>query len=428
MGSCIGLCNSNYVKIKGDIPVEKNSENETGKYIETQYMKKVIYLQKSVKQYLRKIKNKQEYYNKKEVINEVISSNKSSPSSKKNRQTKKENSSSKKNKKNDKINDKNSKYITYDEEQSDSLLVPKIKTSLMNNNIFNDDPFRNKNRSNLNKIENDPRDGPFDGKRRKFPKIKEEQSSYEGEWKDGKRDGYGILYWGNKSKFVGLFVEDKAFGFGKLWHEDGDIFKGYWKDFQADGIGQYKTKKGAYFNGDWKLDRQDGFGMEIWPKGSNFMGEYSDGNKHGIGILTFENKAGYKGEFHEGIISGIGTFYFGDKRKYHGEWKNNKMHGYGIIVWPGGDVFEGEFREDKKNGFGIFYNQQKICMSMWKNNKPEGEVVIIDNENVKKQLWENGKLIKLLEDGYQTKFEKIIDKIKKEQKKKVKRTIEDDND
>ena len=64
---------------------------------------------------------------------------------------------------------------------------------------------------------------------------------------------------------------------------------------------------------------------------------------------------------------------------------------------------------------------------MWKNNKPEGEVAIIDNDKVKKQLWENGKPIKFLEDGYQTKFEKYIDKIIKEQKKKVKRTIEDDD-
>ena len=239
MGSCLGVCNSNYLKLKGDIIIEKNSDNETGKYIETQYMKKVIYLQKSVKQYLMKIKSRQKINNNiKENAKDLNSSNKNSPRSKKNKSTKPPNSPSKKKKKNDK-NDKNNKYITYDEDQSDSLLVPKINTALMDNNIFNDDPFRNKKRSNLNKIENDPRDGPFDGKRRKFPKIKEDQSSYEGEWKDGKRDGFGILCWGNESKFMGLFEEDKVIGFGKLWHDDGDIYKGFWKDFQAEGIGQY---------------------------------------------------------------------------------------------------------------------------------------------------------------------------------------------
>ena len=62
---------------------------------------------------------------------------------------------------------------------------------------------------------------------------------------------------------------------------------------------------------------------------------------------------------------------------------------------------------------------------MWKNNKPEGEVVIIDNGKIKKQLWEDEKPLKYLEDG-ETKFEKIIEIIIKEQKKKIKRAIEDD--
>ena len=46
MGNCVGICNSNMSKSKGDIIIEKNSDNETGKYLETQYMKKVIYLKK----------------------------------------------------------------------------------------------------------------------------------------------------------------------------------------------------------------------------------------------------------------------------------------------------------------------------------------------------------------------------------------------
>jgi hypothetical protein len=54
MGNCIGICNTNILKLKGDVVLEKNSDGETGKYLETQYIKKVIYLQKSVKQYLRK--------------------------------------------------------------------------------------------------------------------------------------------------------------------------------------------------------------------------------------------------------------------------------------------------------------------------------------------------------------------------------------
>lgn len=70
------------------------------------------------------------------------------------------------------------------------------------------------------------------------------------------------------------------------------------------------------------------------------------------------------------------------------------MHGFGIIVWPGGDVFEGEFYEDKKCGFGVFYNQKKVYMGNWKNNKPEGDVIIIDGENQKAILgkWKTYKI------------------------------------
>ena len=119
-----------------------------------------------------------------------------------------------------------------------------------------------------------------------------------------------------------------------------------------------------------------------------------------------------------GIISGIGTFYFEDMRKYEGQWKNNKMHGYGTIIWPGGDIYEGEFKEDKKCGFGVFYNQNKIYMANWKNNKPEGDVIIIDGEKRKRQYWENGKPVRLLEEGYKTSFEKYVDLIINEHKNK----------
>ena len=191
MGNCVGICKTKLLKSKGDIVLEKISEVETGKYLETQYIKKIIFLQKYIRRFLIKIKTSKKVIKKNEKTKNSSSPKKTKPSKQGKSSTKeaKEGKASKKSIK----NDKNNKYITYDEDQTDSLLVPTINTHLMDNNIFNDDPFRNKKRSNINKIENDPRDGPFDGKRRKFPKIKEDQSSYEGEWKDGKRDGFGIL-------------------------------------------------------------------------------------------------------------------------------------------------------------------------------------------------------------------------------------------
>ena len=211
MGNCTGICKENLLKLNGDVILDQNKVVETGKYLEAIYLKKIIFLQRYIKQYLKKKKYKKNSDDSKKKT----TPKKDSPTSKKIKSTKQPDNSPNKGQKSPKKSkktDKNNKYITYDEDQADSLLIPTINTHLMDNNIFNDDPFRNKKGSNLNKIENDPRDGPFDGKRRKFPKIKEEQSSYEGEWKDGKRDGFGILCWGNESKFMGLFEDDKVVG------------------------------------------------------------------------------------------------------------------------------------------------------------------------------------------------------------------------
>ena len=70
MGNCGGLCNN--LKVfggKGDIILEKNSNNDTGKYLETDNAQKIILLQKALKQYLKKRNLPKQPYQKKRVQN-----------------------------------------------------------------------------------------------------------------------------------------------------------------------------------------------------------------------------------------------------------------------------------------------------------------------------------------------------------------------
>jgi hypothetical protein len=53
---------------------------------------------------------------------------------------------------------------------------------------------------------------------------------YEGEWKDGRKNGYGV--WKDT--------------------EYGDIHEGQWKDGKQNGIGTYKDSNGKIITGDWK--------------------------------------------------------------------------------------------------------------------------------------------------------------------------------
>jgi hypothetical protein len=309
---------------------------------------------------------------------------------------------------------------TAEEEPPDEngLLIQILKPTLLEKNVFEGDAFKIGNRNT--KLENDPRDSKENNIRKKYPKITENQSSYTGEWMNGKRDGLGLLSLENEVKFLGYFVENKVDGYGHLWQEKGDSYKGEWKNFLAEGWGIYQTIEGAYFRGNWIGNKQNGFGVERWPRGSIFFGDYILGNKSGIGVLNFESKAWYEGEFKNGNISGIGSFFFEDGRRYQGMWKNNKMDGYGYIIWPDENFYEGEFKEDKKEGFGICRVGKKTFMGMWKDNKLYGNVLIIDDGKYKKQYWINGKASKSLPNETLIPFEKYAEKYIKKFKNKKK--------
>ena len=56
MGNCSGICNSKIIKPKNDVLI--SNEPDTGNYYEQNDMKKIIYLQKFFRKYLKKIKTK----------------------------------------------------------------------------------------------------------------------------------------------------------------------------------------------------------------------------------------------------------------------------------------------------------------------------------------------------------------------------------
>jgi hypothetical protein len=258
----------------------------------------------------------------------------------------------------------------------------------------------------------DPRNMAKDNVRRRYKEVHiEPHKFYEGEWINGKRDGYGRLRWNDGSLYTGYFLNDKACGFGKLLHADGDIYLGYWDDDRAHGMGKYFNNRGASYEGFWALDKQNGYGNETWPKGSNFEGEYVDGAKHGFGVLLLEDNACYKGQFRDNDINGVGTFYFKDNRKYEGEWKYNKMYGYGILTWPDGKFFEGYFVNDKKEGFGVYYAISKVYIGMWKNSKLDGEVILVERGSIKKSLWSDGKKTQILPNDHKVSYENVVDSI-----------------
>ena len=177
-------------------------------------------------------------------------------------------------------------------------------------------------------------------------------------------------------------------------------------------MGIYNKKNIISYKGWWEKDKQNGFGIEKWPK-LEYYGEYINGNKEGYGVLNIKDGI-YEGEMKDGNLNGIGTFIFKDKRKYEGEFINNKIEGHGILYWPDGKIFVGSFKDDFQNGFGIFYTSQKIYIGIWQNMLLEGEVIVIEGDKRKKQLWEKGECYKNLPQSYVIYFEKYVNDIIKQ--------------
>ena len=418
MGNCSNLCTS-VIRPKSDIPVNpinssiKNGSSEIiSKYNKPQLITKIKYIQGKVKIFLNKLKKSNKnskYATKPNGKSDLNSSNNNTYTKTKSKRSLVEGSSfqKKKSKKNLKNSTKN-KTIDYN-----PLNMPQVHAAYKRNKFFSEDPFL-KPLKDTNEVSNDPRAGPMDNIRRKFPKIELEEFSYEGEWKNRKRDGIGELIWKNVAKFIGEFIEDKVSGFGILHHDDGDEFIGYWEEFQAKGVGKYHTKKIMNYEGHWEHDKQNGFGIEIWPRNTKFEGEYLDGNKEGLGILNIEDKGTYEGEMKNGNMNGTGKFVFSDGRSYQGEFRDNKIEGFGVLNWPDGKIFVGEFREDIQDGFGVFYSRKKIYIGIWKNSILEGNAIIIENDKIKKQYWEDGGPVENLSNEQKIFFEKYVDDIIKE--------------
>ncbi len=76
-------------------------------------------------------------------------------------------------------------------------------------------------------------------------------TKYDGEWKDNKRHGHGILTRPDGTKYVGEWAENKPHGQGVLITAEGMIYTGEWKNGKRNGYGVYTDPDGKKRGGQW---------------------------------------------------------------------------------------------------------------------------------------------------------------------------------
>ena len=187
MGGCSNLCSRvisplSDITVNSQHPSQKNISSATiAKYKTPEKIKKINYLISRIKgyQFRKKGQYKSSKYATRTKMNSS-SNNYSKTKSLKKTTTDDDKYIGKKSNKNiNKSKFKNTKTI------ENQLNIPQVHSAYKRNKFFQEDPF-SKPLKDSKDTSNDPRNGPMDNVRRRYPKIEQDEFSYEGEWKNGR--------------------------------------------------------------------------------------------------------------------------------------------------------------------------------------------------------------------------------------------------
>ena len=93
----------------------------------------------------------------------------------------------------------------------------------------------------------------------------------------------------NGRKYIGQFKNGKREGYGIMFFPDGGRYEGNWKDDLADGKGIEYYSNGDRYEGDYYKDEEDGNGVYYYKNGDRIMGDYRNGKMVGKHVKLCAN-------------------------------------------------------------------------------------------------------------------------------------------
>ena len=221
---------------------------------------------------------------------------------------------------------------------------------------------------------------------------------YAGNFLDGLKEGYGVLYDRNGGiVFKGEFMGGLKEGAGTVFRANATIVYsgGFEQDlFKGEGGLFYRNGRLMY-TGMFEENLRNGPGTEYHDNGNvGFEGQFKDNNFHGQGLLyNLDGVKLYNGMFVEGKKNGRGT-EFGETRTeiYIGQFKNGLYHGRGKTFYTHKDTnkedatyfndFDGKFHKGIRVSGDILYrNGQTFYSGKLAQEMPDGENVTLYHEN-----------------------------------------------
>lgn len=188
-------------------------------------------------------------------------------------------------------------------------------------------------------------------------------------------------------------------------------YEGNWKNNYKHGYGKllienYNTSIGLYsYEGNWINNKKHGSGTEIiyevFPNfpitiSDKYVGDWQNNKKHGHGKMELNNGSIYEGEWKNNMRNGYGSIIFHDGHKYNGNWKDDYFHGYGAFYLnhntiysmiildnmynPEEDkytIYAGDWNINLKNGFSLRHTNEGVFMGNLANGLYNGRGKLI---------------------------------------------------
>jgi len=159
--------------------------------------------------------------------------------------------------------------------------------------------------------------------------------------------------WWYRSKMIIFVSKEKARNIGCYVWPNNDKYEGEWKNGKRDGYGLFVSEDGTY-DGMWVNDKQTGSGTKEWVEGDRYVGDWEGNRRYGYGVYTWPSGSMYDG-YWKTVMHGYGNYAWYDGRVYEGQWNNGTMEGKGQFKFPDGCHYDGEFKAQKRHGYGIMY-------------------------------------------------------------------------
>ncbi|XP_059630774.1 uncharacterized protein LOC132273745 [Cornus florida] len=166
---------------------------------------------------------------------------------------------------------------------------------------------------------------------------------YEGEFHKGRCNGSGVYHYFVNGRYEGDWIDGKYDGFGIESWARGSRFRGQYRQGLRHGYGVYRFYTGDTYAGEWCNGQSHGVGMQTCSDGSCYVGEFKCGVKHGLGCYHFRNGDRYAGEYFGDKIHGFGVYHFANGHCYTGSWHEGRKQGYGMYTFRNGDTRCGEW-------------------------------------------------------------------------------------